>query len=115
MGRTQSDQFPGFRVVQLHPGLYVLVNPKGMEVGEAQRFYRSQGAAFSGWVVKGMGGYSDPIPNKDEALRELRMLPDDLRHDPYSQRDLSEEEFQRELDVLRNAEPGDEGEWSNRL
>lgn len=37
-------------------------------VAKATRFYKREGADFSGWVV----GSSDPIANKREALRELR-------------------------------------------
>ncbi|QDN64374.1 hypothetical protein [Streptomyces sp. S1D4-14] len=43
-------------------------------IGEATRFYKSEGASFSGWVVSTGGGlsYGDPIPNKRQALKELR-------------------------------------------
>jgi hypothetical protein len=37
-------------------------------IAEASWFFKNEGAYFSGWVV----GSSDPIPNKREALRELR-------------------------------------------
>lgn len=43
-------------------------------VAEATRHYRYEGAGFSGWVVSTGGGtaYGDPIPNKREALKNLR-------------------------------------------
>lgn len=41
-------------------------------VGEARRFYKSEGADFSGWVVRSGLDYSDPIPNKREAMKHLR-------------------------------------------
>jgi hypothetical protein len=43
-------------------------------VAEATRFYKSEGAGFSGWVVSSHGGlnYGDSVPNKREAMRHLR-------------------------------------------
>jgi hypothetical protein len=43
-------------------------------IAEATRFYKREGASFSGWVVSSSGGlnYGDPIPNKRAALRDLR-------------------------------------------
>lgn len=41
-------------------------------VAEATRFYKSEGADFSGWVVRCNQNPSDPIPNKRDAMRELR-------------------------------------------
>lgn len=43
-------------------------------IAEAARFYKQEGADFSGWVVSSHGGlnYGDPIPNKREALKHLR-------------------------------------------
>jgi len=40
---------------------------------EAMRFYRRQGAAFSGWIVREIfgNGYLDPLPTKAEALAAL--------------------------------------------
>ena len=37
------------------------------------RFYRRQGAAFSGWIVREIfgNGYLDPLPAKAEALAAL--------------------------------------------
>jgi len=42
-------------------------------IAEATRFYKRDGAGFSGWVVSAGGGlsYSDPIPNKREAMAQL--------------------------------------------
>ncbi|RNG08209.1 hypothetical protein EEJ42_33450 [Streptomyces botrytidirepellens] len=43
-------------------------------IAEAKRFYKSHGASFSGWIVsvgKGLS-HSDPIPNKPEAMAQLR-------------------------------------------
>lgn len=43
-------------------------------VATARRFYKYEGADFSGWVVEGGGPHncSDPIANKHEAMRSLR-------------------------------------------
>jgi hypothetical protein len=41
---------------------------------EARRFYKSEGAAFSGWIVSSTSdsySYSDPIPTKAEAIEAL--------------------------------------------
>jgi len=40
---------------------------------EAVRFYRREGTAFSGWIVREIFGrrYSDPLPTKAEALAAL--------------------------------------------
>lgn len=47
--------------------------PYEMEViAEAERFYKRDGATFSGWIVRHGLDYSDPIPNKREALKHLR-------------------------------------------
>lgn len=43
-------------------------------VAEATRYYKRDGATFSGWIVAshGDGSHSDPIPNKREAMAQLR-------------------------------------------
>lgn len=41
-------------------------------IAEATRFYKSEGADFSGWVVSCGLNYGDSIPNKREAMRHLR-------------------------------------------
>jgi hypothetical protein len=41
-------------------------------IAEATRHYRYEGADFSGWVVTCGRNYGDRIPNKREAMRELR-------------------------------------------
>ncbi|MFH9425953.1 hypothetical protein [Streptomyces sp. NPDC017529] len=41
-------------------------------VAEARRFYKCDGAPFSGWVVESGLGHTDPLPNKREALEQLR-------------------------------------------
>ncbi|KUF18824.1 hypothetical protein [Streptomyces silvensis] len=49
--------------------------PYEMEVvGEATRFFKKEGAGFSGWVVSTGGGlnYGDAIPTKRQAMKELR-------------------------------------------
>jgi hypothetical protein len=41
---------------------------------EAVRYYQTEGARFSGWIVREPGdpyAYSDPIPNKPEAIEVL--------------------------------------------
>lgn len=41
---------------------------------EAERYYKSEGSSFSGWVVRSTSdpfSYSDPIPNKKEAVHQL--------------------------------------------
>ncbi|MFD9205916.1 hypothetical protein ACFVZM_06500 [Streptomyces sioyaensis] len=43
-------------------------------VASTQRFYKKDGAAFSGWVVEGNGGYSDGIPRKPDAMKELKYV-----------------------------------------
>lgn len=41
-------------------------------VATARRFYRSDGADFSGWIVEsGPFNYTDPIPNKRLAMMSL--------------------------------------------
>lgn len=42
-------------------------------IAEATRFFKQEGAAFSGWVVSTpSGGYGDVVPNKRQAARDLR-------------------------------------------
>ncbi|MFF3928213.1 hypothetical protein [Streptomyces hirsutus] len=42
-------------------------------VATARRFYKKDGASFSGWIVdSGPYSYSDPIANKREAIASLR-------------------------------------------
>jgi hypothetical protein len=41
-------------------------------VAEATRFFKREGADFSGWVVSSGSNYGDPIANKREALKHLR-------------------------------------------
>lgn len=43
-------------------------------IAEAARYYKKDGADFSGWIVSSHGGlnYGDPIANKREALKHLR-------------------------------------------
>lgn len=47
----------------------------------AKRFYKSEGANLSGWIVAHKtkrDDYSDPIPNRREALQALRAMERDL-------------------------------------
>lgn len=41
-------------------------------IAEATRFYKREGAGFSGWVVSRGSHYGDSIPNKREAMKHLR-------------------------------------------
>lgn len=41
-------------------------------IAEAKRFYKKEGADFSGWIVSGGLDYSDSIPNKRDAVKHLR-------------------------------------------
>lgn len=41
-------------------------------VADATRFYKREGATFSGWIVRTGIYYSDPIANKRDAMKELR-------------------------------------------
>jgi hypothetical protein len=41
-------------------------------VAEATRYFKYEGADFSGWVVSSGLNNGDPIPNKRQALKELR-------------------------------------------
>lgn len=41
-------------------------------VAEATRFYKYEGAAFSGWIVRSGVDYGEPISNKREAMQQLR-------------------------------------------
>ncbi len=50
------------------------------ETHQATRYYRQDGAPFSGWVVEGPHAYSDVIPTKPEAKQSLR----DFWHDHQS-------------------------------
>jgi hypothetical protein len=52
------------------PGRLVRADGKA----EATRYYRSLGDYFDGWVVRSTSdrySYSDPIPNKTQAIRTL--------------------------------------------
>jgi len=45
------------------------------EIAEATRFYKSEGATFSGWIIRqaSNGNHStEPIANKRAAMKELR-------------------------------------------
>lgn len=58
---------------QPHPGRLV----RDDELVEAVRFYRSEGASFSGWIVRNVRGFihgehpSDPIRTRAEAVEVL--------------------------------------------
>ncbi|MFF7022996.1 hypothetical protein ACFY97_18585 [Streptomyces klenkii] len=57
-----------------------LLNPKYADVeliATAERFRKNEGNGFSGWVVAGNGGNSDPIPTKRQAMRGLRAVISD--------------------------------------
>lgn len=41
-------------------------------IAEATRFYKKEGADFSGWVVSSGVNYGDSIANKREAMKHLR-------------------------------------------
>jgi hypothetical protein len=41
-------------------------------VAEMTRHYKREGATFSGWIVRSGPEYGEPIPNKREALAQLR-------------------------------------------
>lgn len=41
-------------------------------VAQATRYYKRDGANFSGWIVRSGLNHSDPIPNKREAIQSLR-------------------------------------------
>lgn len=41
-------------------------------IAEATRFYKKEGAGFSGWVVSSGSNYGDSIANKREAMKHLR-------------------------------------------
>ncbi|MEO3856270.1 hypothetical protein [Acrocarpospora sp. B8E8] len=43
-------------------------------VATLTRFYKKDGAGFSGWLTESQGYPSDPIPNKREGMRQLRMV-----------------------------------------
>ena len=54
------------RVIQTSPG--------NLSLGEkitASLFTRKEGATFSGWVVRGYGNMSDPLPNRAAAVKEM--------------------------------------------
>lgn len=40
-------------------------------IAEAERFARADGATFSGWIVSAGHQYSEPIPRKQDALKNL--------------------------------------------
>lgn len=46
-------------------------------VAAARRFYRRDGADFSGWVVESAGDRSDGIANKRQAMQALRIAVTD--------------------------------------
>lgn len=41
-------------------------------IAEATRFYKQDGADFSGWIVSAGANWGDSLPNKREAMKELR-------------------------------------------
>jgi hypothetical protein len=41
-------------------------------IAEATRFFKREGADFSGWVVSSGSNYGDSLPNKREAMKHLR-------------------------------------------
>ncbi|GGP55775.1 hypothetical protein [Streptomyces abikoensis] len=43
-------------------------------IATAERFRKCDDNGFSGWVVAGNGGNSDPIPTKRQAMRDLRAV-----------------------------------------
>lgn len=47
-------------------------------IAEATRYYQSDGSAFSGWVVSTSGSYSDPIPNKELMLEQLKYVVSEI-------------------------------------
>jgi hypothetical protein len=52
----------------------LLVDDDIVLVAEATRYYQSEGATFSGWIVVSGRLHSDPIPNKPEAMAQLRLI-----------------------------------------
>ncbi|MEV5940651.1 hypothetical protein [Streptomyces sp. NPDC051994] len=41
-------------------------------IAEATRFYKQDGADFSGWIVSSGANWGDSLPNKRAAMKELR-------------------------------------------
>lgn len=46
-------------------------------VAEATRFYKKEGADFSGWIVRSGLDYTDSVPNKREAMTQMRFSVQD--------------------------------------
>lgn len=66
----------GVDVYEISPDIYYLQEDPNVD---ATRFYRKEGADFSGWVVaRGQSVYSDPIPTKKEAIQ---LMPELARPD----------------------------------
>ena len=62
------DEMPGY------VGVDVCEDGEWVEVANCTRFSRTQGASFSGWVVRAGGNYTDPIDSKHDALRNLASM-----------------------------------------
>lgn len=43
-------------------------------VADATRFYKNEGATFSGWIIASGGYHSDQISNKREAMKSLKAI-----------------------------------------
>jgi hypothetical protein len=56
----------------------LLVDDDIILVAEATRYYQSEGATFSGWVIASGRNSGDPVPNKPEAMAQMRVTVADL-------------------------------------
>jgi hypothetical protein len=67
IGETQHD---GYRQANYRAGVIT----RDDDAVEAVRFYKTEGAGFTGWIVRSTTDpcdYSDPIPTKGEAIAML--------------------------------------------
>ncbi len=71
------DNTPARHVAMLYPGTALALPTGSPVIGAAVRHSPSgDGSSFTGWVVEGDGGYTDPLPRKPDALAQLRLLAD---------------------------------------
>jgi len=64
---------PGVWMLDYRMGWLEVVDDEGEELARADRFLQSEGASFSGWVVRQGADFSDPIGTKEAAVELLKL------------------------------------------
>jgi hypothetical protein len=70
----------------------------------AERYYQSEGASFSGWVVRSLRdkhSYSDPIPNKKQAIKALLNWDLQVEENPVGEDEAELEEVLSDGEILQ--------------